>query len=184
MRRIADFPLGPDLLTLAAVFALAAVVYLCSLPSTFQSLSHRHAGAAELMGRAREQVVKEGKLFSQLVRADDDQTASKLRQQLVDNERGFHEVAFDFVSQMPEDRDEINSMVSRFDHLAAVGWQAAAAASQTPPEARQDLLQGVFAQMLEKLREDSQALELALHAQDSAFRVELPVLRKTVTFSI
>src|SRR5579859_5201599 len=98
MRRFTTFPVGPDLLTLAAVVALAAIVYLCSLPSTFQSLSHRQAGAAELMGQVRERIVKEGNLFSELVRAADDQSSSKLRQQLVDNERGFHEAASEFAS--------------------------------------------------------------------------------------
>jgi hypothetical protein len=166
MRRFTTFPVGPDLLTLAAVLALATVVYLCSLPSTFQSLSNRQAGAAELMGQVREHIVKEGQLFSSLVRAGDDQ-ASKLRQQLIDNERGFHEAASEFANELPEDKAEIESLVSRFDHLAATGWQAAATSSQTPPEARQDLLDGAFSQTLEDLRDESQKIELGLHAQDA-----------------
>src|SRR5579859_1225464 len=184
MRRFTTFPVGPDLLTAAAVIALAAVVYLCSLPSTFQSLSHRQAGAAELMGQAREHIVKEGSLFAALVRAPDDQAGSKLRQQLVDNERGFHEVASEFATQLPENKSEVESMVSRFDHLAATGWQAAATASQSPPESRLELLEGAFAKTLEELRDESQKIELNLHAQDSAYRIELPVSRKSVTISI
>jgi len=66
MRILRKFPVGPDVLTLSAVIALAAIVYLCSLPATFQSLSHRKAGAAELMGQAREHVVTEGGLFTAL----------------------------------------------------------------------------------------------------------------------
>lgn len=184
MRRFTNFPVGPDLLTLAAVVALACVVYLCSLPSTFQSLSHRQAGAAELMGQVRERIVKEGQLFSALVRAGEEQASSKLRQQLIDNERGFHEAASEFATELPEDKAEIESLVSRFDHLAATGWQAAATASQSSPETRQDLLEGAFSQTLEELRDESQKIELSLHAQDAAYRLELPTPGKAVTISI
>jgi hypothetical protein len=184
MRAFRSFPIGPDVLTLSAVVALAAIVYLCSLPATFQSLSHRKAGAAELMGQAREHVVKEGSLFSALVHVSDDSAAAKLRQQLVDNERGFHEAASEISSELPEAKSEIDTMVTRFDHLAAAGWQAAALAPQSLPEARDDLLNGAFAQALEELRDQSSKMELSLHAHDATYRVETPIFAKAVTISI
>jgi hypothetical protein len=184
MRRFTTFPVGPDVLTLAAVFALAVLVYLCSLPSTFQSLSHREAGAAELMGQARERIVKEGALFASLVRAADESSAAKLRQQLIDNERSFHEVASEFAAELPENKSQVETLVSRFDSLAAAGWQAAATAPNSPTEARQDLLQGTFSQTLEELRDESQRIELSLHAHDASYRVEIPGLRKPITVSI
>lgn len=184
MRAFRKFPVGPDVLTLLTVAALAAVVYLCSLPSTFQSLSNRQAGAAELMGQAREHIVKEGSLFTSLVHAADDTAAAKLRQLLVENERGFHEVASEAASDLPESKIEIETMVSRFDHLAAAGWQAASMAPQSAPEAREELLEGAFAQALEELRGESEKMELALHAHDATYRVELPTRAKTVILSI
>ena len=184
MRILRKFPVGPDVLTLSAVLALVAVVYLCSLPATFQSLSHRKAGAAELMGQAREHIVKEGGLFTSLVHAADDSASAKLRQQLVDNERAFHEAVSEIASELPEAKTDIEALVSRFDHLAATGWQAAAMAPQSPPEAREELLEGAFAQTLDELRDESQKMELSLHAHDATYRVEQPVFAKAVTISI
>ena len=184
MRILRKFPVGPDVLTLSAVFALIAVVYLCSLPATFHSLSHRKAGAAELMGQAREHIVKEGSLFNALVHVTDDSGAAKLRQQLVDNERAFHEAASEIATELPESRSEIETMASRFDHLAATGWQAAAMAPQSAPEAREELLEGAFTQTLDELREESQKMELSLHAHDATYRVEQPIFAKAVTISI
>lgn len=165
MRPFRSFPVGPDVLTVLAVVALAAVVYFCSLPTTFQSLSNRQASAAELMGQAREHIVKEGQLFTELVNATEEKATAQLRQQLVDNERAFHEIASEFASELPESKAEIEQMVSRFDHLAATGWQAAALAPQNPPETRDELLRGAFADTLDELREESQKMELSLHAQ-------------------
>src|SRR5579859_7541543 len=102
MRGFKKFPVGPDILSLLAVVARATVVYLCSLPETFHSLSHRKANAAELMAHARELIVKEGSLFASLVHAADDQAGSRIRQQLVDNERAFHDIASEFSSELPE----------------------------------------------------------------------------------
>lgn len=184
MRILRKFPIGPDVLTLGAVIALAAIVYLCSLPATFQSLSHRKAGAAELMGQAREHVVKEGSLFTALVHVSDDAAAAQLRQQLVDNERAFHEAASEIASELPESKSELETMVTRFDHLAATGWQAAAMAPQSPPAVREELLEGAFAQALEELRDQSSKMELSLHAHDATYRVEMPVFGKQVTISI
>jgi hypothetical protein len=165
MRSFRKFPVGPDILTLLAVLAMAGVVYLCALPGTFQFLSTRHAGAAELMGQAREHIVKEGSLFTSLVHAADDTAAAKLRQQLVDNERAFHDVASEVASDLPEAKTKIETMVNRFDHMAASGWRAAAMAPQSTPEARETLLEGVFAESLEELRQQSERMELELHGQ-------------------
>lgn len=158
MRQFTSLSANPDLWTLAAVAGLAAMVYFCSLPSTFPSLSHRHAGAAEMMDEARERIVKEGSLFFELVRAPDDLAAAKLREQLVENERAFHDAASGFAAEWPKDGSEIDSLVSRFDHLAATGWQAAAIAPQSSPDSRLDLLAGDFSKTLGELREESQKI--------------------------
>jgi len=174
MRVFKKFSAGADILTLAAILALVGVVYLCSLPSTFPSLSNRRLGAAELMGQAREHIVKEGGLFVSLVHAADDTAAAKLRQQLVDNERAFHEVVSEVASDLPEARTKIETMASRFDHLADSGWQAASMAPKSAPEVRENLLQGAFAEALEELREESERMELDLRAHDAAYRAVPP----------
>lgn len=184
MRRFITFPIGPDVLTVAAVLALAGLVYLCSLPSTFQSLSHRQAGAAGLMGQARERIVEEGQHFAALVRAADWHEADRLGQRLAENERLFHEVASQVANELPEAKQQLDSLTTRFDRLSALGRRAAADAPQNPPETRQDLLEGDFSQSLEELREDSQRMELRLHAHEATYRIELPGLRGGITFSI
>ena len=162
MRRFNKFPVGLDILSLLAVVALVTVVYLCSLPEMFYSLSHRKANAAGLMGHARELIVKEGTLFASLVHAADDSAGAKLRQQLVDNERAFHDIASEFSSELPEATSDIERVVSLFDHLAATGWRAAAVAQQSSPEERGALLDGNFAKALEELRTSSEHIEQSL----------------------
>jgi hypothetical protein len=136
------------------------------------------------MGQARESIVTEGRLFVSLVHAANDGTAAKLRQELLDNERSFHEVASEIAGDLPEDRSKIEMMVSRFDHLAATGWQAAATALQMPSDARDDLLAGDFAQTLDELRDQSEKMELGLHAHDASYRIELPGFGKAIVISI
>jgi hypothetical protein len=162
MRSFNKFPVGPDILSVLAVVALVTVVYLCSLPGTFQSLSHRKANGAVLMGHARELIVKEGALFASLVYAADEQASTKVRQQLVDNERSFHDVASEFSSDLPEAAVDVDSLVSLFDHVAAVGWRAAAVAPQASPEERERLLDGNFAKSLEDLRGTAERIETSL----------------------
>ncbi|HMA48133.1 MAG TPA: hypothetical protein VKP60_00195 [Magnetospirillaceae bacterium] len=183
MRRFNKFPVGPDVLSLVAVIALVTIVYLCSLPETFHSLSHRKANAAELMGHARELIVKEGDLFTALMRAADEQGSAKIRQHLVDNERTFHDIASEFSSELPEATNDIESMVSLFDHLAASGWRAAAAAPQSPPEERETLLDGNFAKALEELRGSAERIELSLQRHDAALRSQAvrPAAKGTVS---
>jgi hypothetical protein len=152
MRSFNKFPIGPDVLSLVGVIALVAVVYLCSLPETFHSLSHRKANAAQLMGHARELIVKEGALFASLIHAADEQAGARLRQQLLDNERSFHDIASEFSSELPEAGGDIETMVGRFDRLAAAGWRAAAVAPQSSPEARETLLDGDFAKDQDELQ--------------------------------
>lgn len=161
MRSFNKFPVGPDILTLLAVVALVTIVYLCSLPETFHSLSHRKANAADLMAHARELIVKEGTLFSSLVHAEE-QGAAKVRQQLVENERAFHDIASEFSSELPEATNDIEGMVSLFDHLAAAGWRAAAVAPQSSPAERDMLLGGNFAKVLAELRTSSERIEQTL----------------------
>lgn len=183
MRRFNKFPVGPDVLSLVAVVALVTIVYLCSLPETFHSLSHRKADAAELMGHARELIVKEGSLFTSLVQAADEQGSARIRQRLVDNERAFHDIASEFSSELPEATNDIESMVSLFDHLAATGWRAAAAAPQASPQEREALLDGTFAQALEELRSSSERIELSLQRHDAALRSQAvrPVAKGTIS---
>lgn len=164
MRSFNKFRVFPDVLSLLAVVALVIVVYLCSLPETFHSLSHRRANAAELMGHAREMVVKEGALFASLVRAADEQAAVRLRQQLVDNERAFHDTASEFSSDLPESAGEVDNLVSQFDHLAAAGWRAAGIAPQSTPEERETLLDASFTKTLEDLRDSCESFESSLGA--------------------
>ena len=161
MRSFNKFPVGPDILSLLAVVALGAIIYVCSLPETFHSLSHRRANAAELMGHARELSVREGALFISLVHAQD-QGAAKIRQQLVENERAFHDIASEFSSELPEATHDIEGMVSLFDHLAAAGWRAAAVAPQSSPEEREALLGGNFAKVVEELRTSFERIEQTL----------------------
>jgi hypothetical protein len=164
MRSFTKFRILPDILSIIAVVALATVVYLCSRPETFHSLSHRKANAAVLMGHAGELVTREGALFASLVRAADEQSAVKLRQQLVDNERAFHDLASEFSSDLPEDTAAINDMVSQFDHLAAAGWRAAGIAPQSTPEERETLLDANFTKTEDDLRAGCESLEASLSA--------------------
>ena len=168
MRGFKKFPVGPDVLALLGVLALVVVVYLCGLPETFHSLSHRRANEAELMSHAHEMIIKEGTLFASLVHAADESATARLRQQLVDNERAFHDIASEFTSELPEASSAIDGMVSLFDHLAAAGWSAAAVAPQSSPEEREALLDGNFAKTLEELRISSERLQLSLERHDAA----------------
>jgi hypothetical protein len=182
MRGFKKYSVGRDILSLLAVIALVVVVYLCGLPATVHSLSHRKANAAELMGRAHELIVKEGSLFASLVDAADESATARLRQQLVDNERAFHDIASEFTSELPEASSDIDGMVGLFDHLAATGWRAAAVAPQSSPEERETLLQGDFAKALEELRSSSERIQLSLQRHDAALRSQAghPQPRSTV----
>ncbi len=167
MRSLNKFPVGPDILSLVGVIALVATVYLCSLPETFHSLSHRKASAAQLVGHAHELIVKEGALFASLVHAADETSGAKLRQQLLDNERAFHDIASEFSSELPEATSDIEAMVGEFDRLAAAGWRAAAVAPQSSPEERGSLLDGTFAKSFEELRDDALRIEQTLAPANS-----------------
>jgi len=167
MRSFNKFPVGPDVLSLVGVIALVAVVYVCSLPDTFHSLSHRKASAAQLVGHAHDLIVKEGALFASLVHAADETSGARLRQQLVDNERAFHDIASEFSSELPEATSDIEAMVGQFDRLAAAGWRAAAVAPQSSPEDRETLLDGSFAKALEELRTGSDHIEQSLMPTNS-----------------
>jgi hypothetical protein len=161
MRSSKKIPVWSDILSLLAVVVLVTIVYLCSLPQMFHSLSHRKANAAELLVHARELTVKEAALFSSLVHAEE-QGAAKIRRQLVENERAFHDIVSEFSSELPEATKDIEAMVSLFDHLAAAGWRAAAVAPQSSPEERDALLGGKFAKVLEELRTNSERIEQTL----------------------
>jgi hypothetical protein len=167
MRSFNKFPVGLDVLSFLGVIVLVAVVYLCSLPGTFHSLSHRKASAAQLVGHAHELIVKEGALFASLVHAADEPSGAKLRQQLVDNERAFHDIASEVSSELPEAAGDIETMVGEFDRLAAAGWRAAAVAPQSSPEERETLLDGAFAKALEELRTGSDHIEQSLTSSNS-----------------
>ncbi len=156
-----------------ALIALVTVVYLCSLPETFHSLSHRKANAAEMMGHAREHVLKEGALFSSLVHAADQAAITRLRQQLVDNEREFHDISSEVISELPEVAADVETVTSLFDHLSATGWRAAAVAPQMPPEDRRALLDGPLARELDELRSSVEKIELNLQNHDAAYRNEV-----------
>ena len=124
MRIFKKSPVGPEILSMLALIALVTVVYLCSLPETFHSLSHRKANAVEMMGHAREHVLKEGALFASLVHAADQRAIARLRQQLVDNEREFHDISSEVISELPEVAADVETITSLFDHLSATGWRA------------------------------------------------------------
>lgn len=159
MRRFNKFPMGTDLLSLLAILSLVTVVYLCSLPEILYSLPHRKASAALRMGHARELIVKEGALFASLVRAADEQSGARLRQQLLDNERAFHDIAGQLSSELPEAASDVETLVGQFDRLAAAGWRDATVAAQSSPEEREELLDGNFAEELDNLRGDAGRLE-------------------------
>jgi hypothetical protein len=156
MRGSTPFPLALDLLSLLVVVALVTVVYLCSLPETFQSLSHRKANAAELMGHARNLIVEEGTLFASQLQAADEQASTRIRRQLVDNERAFHDVASEFSAELPEAANDIESLVSLFDRLSASGWRTGA-----------EPLDANFVKALEELRSRSERIEFSLQRHDS-----------------
>lgn len=168
MRGFKKFPVGPEILSMLALIALVTVVYLCSLPETFHSLAHRKANAAEMMGRARERVVKEGVLFGSLVRTADQAAIARLRQELVDNERDFHDIVAEAIDELPEAGADVEAVISQFDHLSADGWRAAATAPQLPPEERRSLLDGAFVRELDELRSGVERIELRLQRQEGS----------------
>jgi len=155
---------------MSALIAVITVVYLCSLPETFHSLAHRKANAAEMLSHSREHIVKEGALFASLVHAADQPATAKLRQQLVDNEREFHDTASEVIAELPEIASDVEVMVGMFDHLSAAGWRAAAIAPQLPEDERRALLDGPFAKELDVLRAKTERVELSLQQrQDAAY---------------
>ena len=168
MRRDNTFSVALDILSLLGVIALVTVVYLCSLPETFESLCHRQAIAAGLAVHARELSVKEGALFASLIHAADETSAAKLGQQLADNERAFHAIAARFESELPEATGEMENLIGQFDHLAAAGWRAAAVAQQSSPEERETLLDGNFANALDDLHGASEHIVASLQRKDVA----------------
>lgn len=168
MRGFKKFPVGPEILSMLALIALVTVVYLCSLPETFHSLAHRKANAAEMMGHARERVVREGVLFGSLVRTADQTAIAKLRQDLVDNERDFHDVVAEAIDELPEAGADVEAVIGQFDHLSAAGWRAAAMAPQLHPEERRSLLDGAFARELDELRSDVERIELGLQRREAS----------------
>lgn len=169
MRVFKKFPIGPEILSMLALIALVTVVYLCSLPETFHSLSHRKANAAEMMAHARERVVKEGALFASLVHSADQAAIAKLRQQLVDNEREFHDITSEAIAELPEAAADVEIATGLFDHVSATGWHAAAAAPQLSPEERRPLLEGAFAKELDQLRSNIERIELSLQRHDASY---------------
>ena len=166
MRIFKKFPVGPEILSMLALIALVTVVYLCSLPETFHSLSHRKANAAEMMAHARERVVKEGVLFASLVHAADQAAVTKLRQQLVDNEREFHDLTAETIAELPEAAADVEIATGLFDHVSAAGWRAASTAPQMEPEQRRAVLEGAFARDLDELRSKIERIELGLQRHD------------------
>ena len=166
MRGFKKFPVGPEILSMLALIALVTVVYLCSLPETFHSLAHRKANAAGVMGHARERVVREGVLFGSLVRTTDQAAMAKLRQELVDNERDFHDLVAEAIDELPEAGADVEAIISQFDHLSAAGWKAAATAPQMQPEERRSLLDGAFVRELDELRSGVERIELGLQHRD------------------
>jgi len=166
MRILKKSPIGPEILSMLALIALVTVVYLCSLPETFHSLTHRKANAAEMMGHAREHVLKEGALFASLVHAADQSAITKLHQKLVDNEREFHDITSEVISELPEVAADVETVTSLFDHLSATGWRAASVAPQSSPEDRRAMLDGPLARELDELRSSVEKIELSLQHQE------------------
>ena len=166
MRVFKKFPVGPEILSMLALIALVTVVYLCSLPETFHSLSHRKANAAEMLAHARERVVREGALFTSLIHSTDPAGIAKLRQQLVDNEREFHDMTSETIAELPEVAADVEIATGMFDHVSAAGWRAAAQAPQLEPEERRPLLEGTFKRELDELRSAIERIELGLQRHD------------------
>jgi hypothetical protein len=184
MRGFKKLPWGLDIFTLLAVVALVTVVYLCALPETLHSLQHRKSNAADLMGQTHELIVREGMLFGSLVQATDDKTAVRLRRQLMENERRFHEIASAFSDELPEANPDIEAMTTQFDHMAAAGWRAAAAAPRTSPEERETLLDGAFTRDLDELRNNSDRMQLSLQRPDAASHSQARNSVPRATFSL
>ena len=159
---------GPDVLFLLAAITLVTVVYLCGLPETFHSLSHRKANAAELMGQANERIVREGSLFAALVQAPDAIAIDRLREQLLANERAFHDITTECMVELPEAQVDIEEMTGRFDRLASTGWQTLSQALSNPPSSREGLLEGKFAQAYDELRRNSRHFEQSLQIHEGS----------------
>jgi hypothetical protein len=126
-----------------------------------------------MMGHARQHVLKEGALFASLVHAADQAAIARLRQQLVDNEREFHDISSEVISELPEVAADVETVTSLFDHLSATGWRAAAAAPQMAPEERRALLDGPLARELDELRSGIEKIELSLQSHDATYRDEV-----------
>ena len=173
MRGFKKIPVVPEILSMVALIALVTVVYLCSLPETFHSLAHRKASTADMMGRARDHVVREGVLFVSLIYAADPAAIAKLRQQLVDNERCFHTIAAAAIDELPEAAADVEIVAGQFDHMSAAGWRAAAVAPQASPEDRRALLDSLFARELDEVRSGVERIELGLQRHDATFRGEV-----------
>jgi len=167
MRGSPKLPVIPDILSLLAIVALVTVVYLCSLPQTFHSLSHRKADAAQLLVTARNHIIKEGALFGQLAESGEDEARLKLRSDLHDNERRFHDISLQVTNTLPEAKSAIDQLVSEFDSLADTGWQA----DKEAGEGRQHIMQSRFFPALNELRDRSEAIEHNLHRQDTKLRL-------------
>ena len=166
MRGIKKLTFVPDVLSVMAIAALVTVVYLCSLPQNFHSLSQRKADVAGLLVEAQDDLNKEGALFSALVGAEDWNSADELRQALQDNERRFHALTAAVAEKLPEAGGELQAIVTEFDGLAAVGWQAEKAVRQDAPVEAVAVMQSRFFPVLDQLRDRTQAIGRNLRPED------------------